>query len=83
MDKWFDEAESNTVPGVALYVVSPCRLFSPSLSPCLLAMLYSHTLTYCSHRWQPSSTRPRPSRAVSTEEGQALAEAHGALFCGG
>ncbi|CAP73118.1 uncharacterized protein PODANS_2_5320 [Podospora anserina S mat+] len=43
MEKWFNEAEANTVEGVALYLAN--------------------------------------AREVTTEEGQALAEAHGAKFC--
>ncbi|KAK0663994.1 P-loop containing nucleoside triphosphate hydrolase protein [Cercophora samala] len=44
MERWFTEAEANTVEGVALYLVEG-------------------------------------GREVTTEEGQALAEAHGAKFC--
>ncbi|VBB75602.1 Putative Ras-related protein Rab-18 [Podospora comata] len=43
MERWFNEAEANTVEGVALYLAD--------------------------------------AREVTTEEGQALAEAHGAKFC--
>lgn len=49
MEKWFDEAEVNTAPGVALYLVG--------------------------------AKIDKPNRAVSTLEGQTLAEAHGAKFC--
>ncbi|KUI58835.1 Ras-like GTP-binding protein RYL1 [Cytospora mali] len=48
MERWFDEVEMNTVPGVALYLVG---------------------------------TKIDKPRAVSPEEGRALAEAHGAGFC--
>ncbi|KUI71234.1 Ras-related protein Rab-18 [Cytospora mali] len=48
MERWFDEVEMNTVPGVALYLVG---------------------------------TKIDKPRAVTTEEGRALAEAHGAGFC--
>lgn len=48
MEKWFDEAEINTSPGVALYLVG-AKIDKP--------------------------------RAVSAEEGNKLAQAHGALFC--
>lgn len=48
MERWFDEVEMNTVPGVALYLVG---------------------------------TKIDRPRAVATEEGRALAEAHGAGFC--
>lgn len=49
MDKWFDEAEVNTAPGVALYLVG--------------------------------AKTDKPNRAVSLEEGRALADEHGARFC--
>lgn len=48
MEKWFDEAEINTTPGVALYLVG-AKIDKP--------------------------------RAVSTDEGSKLAQAHGAMFC--
>lgn len=51
MERWFDEAESNTVSEVALYLVGT------------------------------KLDKAATSRAVSAEEGQALATAHGALFC--
>ncbi|KAK3328446.1 ras family-domain-containing protein [Cercophora scortea] len=51
MERWFDEAEANTVEGVALYLVGS-------------------KLDKAEH-----------SREVSSEEGQALADAHGANFC--
>lgn len=49
MDKWFDEAELNTGPDVALYLVG--------------------------------AKTDKPNRAVSTLEGQKLADDHGARFC--
>lgn len=49
MEKWFDEAEINTTPGVALYLVG--------------------------------AKIDKPNRAVSPEEGQKLAQEHGAKFC--
>ncbi|KLU84913.1 rab protein [Magnaporthiopsis poae ATCC 64411] len=51
MERWFEEAESNTVSEVALYLVGT------------------------------KLDKAATSRAVSTEEGMALAAAHGALFC--
>ncbi|KAK4171695.1 putative ras-related protein rab-18 [Triangularia setosa] len=54
MERWFNEAEANTVEGVALYLVG--------------AKL-------------DKADGPDGGREVTTEEGQALAEAHGAKFC--
>lgn len=51
MDRWFEEAENNTVPDVALYLVGT------------------------------KLDKAETSRAVSVEEGEALAAAHGARFC--
>ncbi|KAK1770573.1 40S ribosomal protein S1 [Phialemonium atrogriseum] len=66
MEKWFDEAEANTVPGVALYLVG-AKLDKASSSTSS----------------SPSSSETTPSgRAVSTDEGAALARARGAAgFC--
>lgn len=52
MEKWFDEATSNTVEGVALYLVGA--------------------------KLDKAETG---GRAVSTDEGKTLADAHGAHFC--
>ncbi|KAK3359258.1 ras family-domain-containing protein [Lasiosphaeria hispida] len=51
MERWFDEAEANTVEGIALYLVGA------------------------------KLDKAESSREVSPEEGQALADAHGARFC--
>ncbi|KAK2072252.1 hypothetical protein P8C59_006620 [Phyllachora maydis] len=51
MERWFAEAEMNTVPGVVLYLVGA------------------------------KLDKAGTGRAVPQEEGQALAEAHGARFC--
>jgi len=51
LDKWFEEAETNTISGAALYLVGA------------------------------KLDKAETSRAVSTEEGLSLAQAHGARFC--
>ena len=82
MDRWFEEVENNTVPEVALYLVRvthPSSPSTPALSPSSSSLTPSQSLTpkQVGTKLDKAST----SRAVSVEEGESLATAHGARFC--
>lgn len=72
MERWFLEAETNTTEDIALHLVcSPC----PPLTDIKIAEILT--------KGQQVGTKldkASQGREVSTEEGRALAEAHGALF---
>ncbi|KAM7201528.1 ras family domain containing protein [Rhypophila sp. PSN 637] len=75
MEKWFEEAETYTVEGIALCLVGakldkadPASASSPTSE------------TYEESSSQHDDDSGSGGREVSTEEGKALADAHGALF---
>jgi Ras-related protein Rab-18 len=72
MERWFDEAEANTVEGVAVHLVFTLHLLASTL-PHIKLCLYMQV--------GAKLDKAETGREVPYEEGQALADAHGALFC--
>lgn len=80
LEHWFEEVESNTVPGVVLYLV--CLLLESIQLPASTRANSSVTvLLTISTQVGAKLDKAETSRAVPAEEGMALAEAHGARFC--
>jgi Ras-related protein Rab-18 len=74
MEKWFDEAEANTVPERVFYLVRP----SPTPGGCFRTRSCANEGPM---QVGAKVDKAETDRAVSVEEGRALAEQHGALFC--
>lgn len=75
MERWFLEAETNTTEDIALHLV--CL---PPPPPHTTNLPTTEILTKRNKQVGTKLDKASQGREVSTEEGRALAEAHGALF---
>lgn len=73
MERWFLEAETNTTEDIALHLVLPPPPHTTNLPT-------TEILTKRNKQVGTKLDKAAQGREVSTEEGRALAEAHGALF---
>ncbi|KAK4219388.1 ras family-domain-containing protein [Rhypophila decipiens] len=79
MEKWFEEAETYTVEGIALCLVgAKLDKADPASASSPTSETYEESSSSQQH--DDDSGSSGGGREVSTEEGKALADAHGALF---
>ena len=84
MERWYDEAENNAMPGIVTYLV--CRFLKDEQRLRTLAriLLNSSTTPFHFNANLPqvgSKLDKASSRAVNYEEGETLATKHGSQFC--